>query len=197
MIKDPNVLEKAWAPASAGVNGGRGVTKLGLSAYLLAFAVLILDQLSKFWIVDSLFPARCPGFVADASTNAGCSVELLPVLSLSMVWNRGVSFGLFQAEDAGRWILVAFSLAVAVALAFWARKADRPILAAALGLVIGGAVGNLIDRVRFGAVADFIDVSGLGFFPWVFNVADSAITVGVILLILDSFLPHGRTSKRA
>jgi signal peptidase II len=114
-----------------------------------------------------------------------------------MVWNRGVSFGLFQADDAGRWILAAFSLAVAIALALWARKADRPVLAAALGLVIGGAIGNLIDRVRFGAVADFIDVSGLGFFPWVFNIADSTITVGVLLLILDSLLPQRRPATAA
>ena len=156
------------------------ITRLGLRAYLLALLVLVLDQLSKWWILDVFrLPERG-------------SVELLPVLSLSMVWNRGVSFGLFQAEDAGRWILAAFSLAVAIALAVWARKADRPVLATALGLVIGGAIGNLIDRVRFGAVADFIDVSGLGFFPWVFNVADSAITIGVLLLILDSFLPSAR-----
>jgi signal peptidase II len=168
-------------------------TRLGLSAYALALAVLVLDQLSKFWVVDRLFSARCPGFVASAAADAFCSVKLLPVLSLSMVWNRGVSFGLLQAhEDWARWGLAAFSLAVAVALALWARKAERPVLAAALGLVIGGAIGNLVDRVRLGAVADFIDVSGLGFFPWVFNVADSAITVGVILLILDSLLPTKR-----
>lgn len=170
-------------------------TRLGLSAYMLALAVLVLDQLSKFWIMDRLFPARCPGFVADAAANSGCSVELLPVLSLSMVWNRGVSFGLFQAEDSGRWILAAFSLAVAIALVVWARKAERPLLAAALGLVIGGAIGNLIDRVRLGAVADFIDVSGLGFFPWVFNIADSAISVGVALLVLDSLLPQRKPGR--
>jgi signal peptidase II len=168
-------------------------TRLGVRAYLLALAVIVLDQLTKFWILQSLFPSRCPGFVADASTNAGCSVELLPVLSLSMVWNRGVSFGLLQAQqDAARWGLAAFSAAVAVLLILWARKVQRPLLAAALGLVIGGALGNLIDRVRFGAVADFIDVSRLGFFPWVFNAADSAITVGVILLVLDSLLPQRR-----
>lgn len=172
------------------------ITRLGLSAYALALAVLVIDQLSKLWVLRGLFPARCPGFVADASTNAGCSVELLPVLSLSMVWNRGVSFGLLQAQqDAARWGLAIFSAGVAVLLILWARKVRRPLLATALGLVIGGAIGNLIDRVRFGAVADFIDVSGLGFFPWVFNVADSAITVGVILLIADSLLPQNRVAQ--
>jgi signal peptidase II len=97
------------------------ITRLGLRAYVLAVLVLVLDQLSKWWILDVFrLPERG-------------SVEILPIFSLSMVWNRGVSFGLFQAEDAGRWILVAFSLAVAVALAVWARKADRPVLAARWG----------------------------------------------------------------
>ena len=79
------------------------------------------------------------------------------------------------------------STAVAVALAVWVRKADRPLLASAIGLIIGGAVGNLIDRIRYGYVVDFIDASGL-YFPWVFNVADAAINVGVALLLLDIFV---------
>ena len=73
-----------------------------------------------------------------------------------------------------------------VALALWPRRPDRLLPAIALGLVIGGALGNLVDRVRFGAVVDFLDFSGL-WFPWVFNVADSGITVGVALLLIDSF----------
>jgi signal peptidase II len=76
---------------------------------------------------------------------------------------------------------------VALILAGWARKLTRPRLAVALGLIMGGAVGNLIDRVRFGAVCDFIDFSAL-YFPWVFNIADSAISIGVVILLLDSFL---------
>jgi signal peptidase II len=104
-----------------------------------------------------------------------------------MVWNRGVSFGLLTAEvDLARWGLAAFSLIVAIALIVWARRIERPLPALALGFVIGGALGNMIDRVRFGAVVDFLDFSGL-WFPWVFNVADSAITVGVALLLIDSF----------
>jgi signal peptidase II len=104
-----------------------------------------------------------------------------------MVWNRSMSFGLLRGnEDLLRWGLTAFSLGVAGLLAAWTRKAERPFMGLGLGLVIGGAVGNAIDRVRFGAVVDFIDVTRLGFFPWVFNVADSAITVGVICLLLDS-----------
>ena len=91
------------------------------------------------------------------------------------------------AADAG-WI-------VAAVLAVWLRKAVRWPAALGVGLVIGGAVGNAIDRARFGAVVDFIDVQRIGFFPWIFNVADSAITVGVILLLIDSVRPQGRPQK--
>ena len=82
------------------------------------------------------------------------------------------------------WVL----LVVAGALAWWATRADRRLLITAIGLVMGGALGNVIDRIRFGGVVDFIDFSGTGLFPWVFNIADSAITIGVILLIVDAFL---------
>jgi signal peptidase II len=159
-------------------SGGRRtnlkVSKLGLTAYLMAALVIVLDQISKHWI---LFVYDLPSRVSEAFAGP---------IRLTMVWNRGVSFGLFRADqDLTRWLLTCFSLVVAVILALWARKADRGLMAVALGLVIGGAIGNAIDRMRFGAVADFIDASQL-YFPWVFNVADSGITVGVILLLLDS-----------
>jgi signal peptidase II len=104
-----------------------------------------------------------------------------------MVRNTGVSFGLFGGGEA-RWALSVFSIVVAGALAWWALQAQRRLLVTAIGLVIGGAIGNAIDRIRFGYVVDFLDFSATGLFPWVFNVADSAITVGVMLLILDSVL---------
>ena len=116
-----------------------------------------------------------------------------PVLRFTFVQNTGVSFGLFGGGEA-RWGLTIFSVLVSGALAWWATRADRRLLITAIGLVIGGALGNVIDRVRFGYVVDFIDVSGTGVFPWVFNVADSAITIGVVLLIIDSFLSD-RASK--
>ena len=119
---------------------------------------------------------------------------MLPVLAADqLVWNRGVSFGLLNSHgDLGRWALVAFETAVALALAVWARRSERPILAVALGFVMGGAIGNVIDRARFGAVVDFIDVTALHF-PWVFNLADSAINIGVALLLWDALT----TSKPA
>ncbi len=150
------------------------LSKRAWTAYGLGAAVIVLDQLVKHWILTGLdLPARG-------------SVHVFGPLSLTMVWNQGVSFGLLQAQhDLVRWALVGFSLVVAAILLVWARKAERLWTAVALGLVIGGAVGNAIDRARFGAVVDFIDVQAIGFFPWVFNVADSGITVGVIMLLLD------------
>lgn len=156
----------------------RAVTPLGVYAFVLAAVVVILDQLSKWWVLDVVH------------LDVKGQVPVLPFLNLTMVWNRGVSYGLLRADTAvGRWMLVGAAFVVVVALVAWARKADRPLFATALGFVIGGAIGNnLVDRPRLGQVVDFIDVSALHF-PWVFNLADSAITVGVILLLWDSFFP--------
>jgi signal peptidase II len=160
------------------------INRKPLAAYAIAVATIVLDQISKYWILNVfMLPAKGSVLVGGP-------------FSLSMVWNRGVSFGLLRAEvDLARWALVAFSLGVAAFLAFWARKIERPLLALSVGLIMGGAVGNAIDRARFGAVADFLDFKAL-YFPWIFNVADSAITVGVILLLLDSVLSERRTKVR-
>lgn len=161
-----------------------GVTALGWAAYALALVVTALDQASKYWVLNILHLQDRP------------PVQVLPFFQLTMVWNPGVSFGLLRSDSpAGRWLLVAFALAVVVALAIWTRGVRRITPAVALGLVMGGAIGNnLIDRIRLGAVADFLDFHVLAF-PWVFNLADSAITVGVVLLLLDSFL-HQRSETR-
>ena len=158
--------------------GKPAVTPLGIYAYVLAAAVVILDQLSKWWVLDVVH------------LDLKGQVPVLPFFRLTAVMNRGVSFGLLRADTpTGRWVLVGAALVVVFALIAWVRKADRPLFATALGLVIGGALGNnLIDRARLGQVIDFLDFSGL-WFPWVFNVADSAITIGVILLLWDSFFP--------
>jgi signal peptidase II len=154
---------------------------------LLAAGVFVLDQATKYWILEVLkfSPRGC------LETHFGCrKIEISPVFDLTMVWNYGVSFGMLKAgSDWARWGLVALSLGIAGMFVWWMRTATRPLTGWALGLVVGGALGNLVDRVRFGAVADFLDFSGL-WFPWVFNVADAAITVGAALLALD-FLRHG------
>lgn len=164
------------APAEAQTGASlKAVSKIGWTAYALAILVIVLDQISKYWIL----------YVYDLPSRF--STPIAGPFSLTMVWNKGVSFGLFRAEvDLVRWALTIFSIGVAIVLAVWVRKAQRPLLGVGLGLVIGGAIGNAIDRIRFGAVVDFLDFQRLGFFPWVFNVADSAITVGVVFLLLDS-----------
>ncbi len=154
----------------------RSVTRYGLVTYTLAAVILVLDQVSKAWVLYGLR-------LADLGT-----LPLLPFFRLSLVWNRGFSFGLLSQVDLARWLLSVFSIGVAIALALWARRSTRLLPALGLGLIIGGAVGNAVDRVRMGAVVDFLDFTGSHVFPWVFNVADSGITVGVILLLLDSLL---------
>jgi signal peptidase II len=150
------------------------VTRPGLTAYGLAALVIALDQAAKAWILGlglRLYESR----------------PVAGILQFTLVPNAGVSFGFLRADkDLARWALVAFSLIVAAMIVWWARRAHRPLQALGYGLIAGGAVGNAIDRARFGWVVDFIDVQKIGFFPWIFNLADSAITVGVIALLLDS-----------
>ncbi|HEX3700603.1 MAG TPA: signal peptidase II [Phenylobacterium sp.] len=151
------------------------VNRSGWTAYALAVLIVALDQAAKYWVVNVLR-------LQDIDT-----VAVAGPLHLTWVMNPGVSFGFLRADhDVARWGLVVFSLVVAVMIAWWARRAHRGLQVLGYGLIAGGAVGNAIDRTRLGYVVDFIDVQRLGFFPWVFNIADSAITVGVIALLLDS-----------
>lgn len=161
------------------------IPRITWAAYGFALAVIVLDQISKAWVLGAL-----------SLREVGRVMLAPPIVNLSYVENDGVSFGLFGG-GAGRWMLSVFSLAVAAGLAWWATKAERRTLIAAIGLIIGGAVGNAIDRIRFGYVVDFIDFSGTGIFPWVFNIADSAITIGVALLILDSVMSERRSAVGA
>jgi len=145
---------------------------------LLALLVLAADQASKDWLIDLM------------RANAGY-IELTPFFNLVMVWNRGVSFGLFsEAGDDRRWILILVTAAIVVWLLLWLWRAKGMLLALALGGVIGGAVGNIVDRIRLGAVADFFDFHIAGWHWPAFNIADGAIVAGVFLLLIDSFRPR-------
>jgi signal peptidase II len=160
------------APRSA--IAGLGITRFGWLAFALAALVIVIDQVTKVWIVQDL--SLTPGFPRT----------IVWPLSFTLVRNAGISFGFFQTHAAWtRWALAGFSLAVSIGLCLWMRRADRILTALAAGLILGGAVGNLIDRLRLGAVVDFIDVHPLAF-PWIFNVADSGISVGVILLLAEN-----------
>ena len=162
----------------------KGMTRQGWMALILGAAVIVADQASKYWVLAIL------------KLQEGQSIAIAGPLHLTGVWNRGVSFGLLRADhDLVRWGFVAFSCIVAAVLAHWVHKTDRPLFAAAMGFLMGGALGNAIDRVRFGAVTDFVDVSRLHF-PWVFNVADAAINIGIVCLLLD-MLMQDRQDKAA
>ena len=148
---------------------------------LAAQLVLLADQASKWWVLEVLhLPDRG-------------QIRVLPVLSLTMVWNQGVTFGLFHQSGAwGPWLLAGIALAVVVALAVWLRRAENTVVAASLGAIGGGAVGNVIDRLRFGAVVDFLHAHAFGWSWYVFNVADAAIVCGVAVLVLDGLRPRSR-----
>lgn len=143
---------------------------------VLAMAGLVLDQGTKLWLVH--------GF--DLAANG--PVDLLPVLEIVLVWNRGISYGLFQQHsDLGRWVLAGLTVAVTVGLWVWSTRAGSRLVALALALVIGGAIGNGIDRLVYGAVVDFVHFHA-GTFSWyVFNLADVWIVAGVAGLLYDSF----------
>ncbi len=140
----------------------------------LALAVVVLDQASKWWILGRVMrPPRV--------------IEVTPFFNLVMGWNRGVSFGLFNSDSpVNEWLLPLVVVGITASLLVWLWRAESRWLVAGLGLVIGGAVGNLFDRLRFGAVADFLDFHALGWHWPAFNVADSAITVGAAIILLES-----------
>ncbi len=153
-------------------NGGWGRSMLGLGLTVV-FGVLVSDQISKWFFLDFI-------------RAAGGAMDVTGFFNLVTVWNRGVSFGLFSSDaELGRWGLSGLSVAISVGLVFWLRKAESRLLAIALGLVIGGAIGNVVDRVRFGAVFDFLDFHVAGYHWPAFNVADAAIVIGVGLILLD------------
>ncbi len=154
------------------------LTGLGLASLIVVLAV---DQASKWWILEQL-DLRALG-----------RVDLLPMLSFTMVWNPGVTFGLFRAGGTwGPFVLAAVAVAIVVALGVWLRRAENWLVAVSLGAIAGGAAGNVTDRMRFGAVVDFIHLH-VGSWSWyVFNVADAAIVCGVAALVLDGLWPRAR-----
>jgi signal peptidase II len=159
-------------------------TRLGV---IVAAIACVIDQASKVWLLQ----------VYDLA-NKGI-VTLLPVLDFVLTWNTGISYGLFpQESDLGRFLLLAAKMAAIVALWIWLARSRSGLTAVSLGLIIGGALGNAIDRLAYGAVADFvlfhITTTSFSFTWYVFNLADAAIVAGVIGLLYESFLP-GHAAK--
>ncbi len=153
-------------------------SNLGRTA-LVAALVFLIDRASKVWVVESL----------DLRNRLVIPV-LDPWLNLTMAWNRGVNFGLFDMGGAGRWVLVALALAIVCGLAVWVRRTEGWVPALGVGAIVGGALGNVWDRVQYGAVADFLNMSCCGIRnPFAFNVADAAIFGGVAVLLLFQRAP--------
>lgn len=151
-----------------------------LSAFGLAIAaaIFVADQALKYWIL----------FIYELAGRG--RVEVLPFLDLVMVWNRGISYGLFQQDTAtGRIVLLGVSVAACVFLVIWLTRETSRLNALGIGLILGGAAGNAVDRAVYGAVADFVLLHAGGFEWYVFNIADAAIVVGVCLLLYGALRP--------
>jgi len=152
---------------------------------LLAMLLVICDQLSKYWILNGL------------NLDEVGRVNLLPFLSFTMVWNEGISMSLPIGDFLGRWGLVLLTGLISIWLLNWLRTTGRKFEATALAMIIGGAIGNIIDRLVHGAVVDFIHLHAGGYNFYVFNVADSAITVGAVLLLFDGLRDGAKGPKNA
>lgn len=154
------------------------------SGLAIAAVVLVLDQIAKWWILSVvMMPPRI--------------IEVTPFFNLVMVWNPGISFGLLGDGEAWQpWLLSAFGTIVAGGLLVWLHLGEHGrTSAAAIGLIVGGALGNVIDRLRFGAVLDFLDFHLAGWHWPAFNVADAGITIGVTILLVDALLRERREKR--
>ncbi|HXF53860.1 MAG TPA: signal peptidase II [Hyphomicrobiaceae bacterium] len=153
--------------------------------FLIALATLALDQASKWWLL-SVFRIAEKG-----------RVQVTPFFDLVFVRNEGVSYGI-GAGYLGQEALAVFAAAAALALAVWlARSGSSWVMAASIGLIIGGAISNGIDRLHLGGVADFFSLHAFGFYWYVFNIADVAIVAGVVGLLYDSFWPSRKDAAKA
>jgi signal peptidase II len=157
--------------------------RLGFFVALMVFA---LDQLAK-WIVTGPLGIN----------RLGDQLVLLPIFNFTYTENQGISLGLLNATNpVGRWMLVAVTAAIAVGVAVWIGREKHKVDQAALGMVLGGALGNILDRTRFGYVIDFADLHFGDFRPFlVFNVGDAAISIAVVILLLRAFLTPKERAK--
>ena len=156
---------------------------IGLCVAALSIA---LDQLSKHWLIGLL----------DGSGFA--SIQVTGFFNLVMVWNHGVSFGMLSEPGTNvRYFLMAVAFVIVGVMGFWLHSCTSRLVSVAIGLVIGGAIGNVIDRIRFGAVADFLDFHLFEYHWPAFNVADASIFCGVALLLWDGILHRPPTKSKS
>ncbi len=153
--------------------------------FAIALAVFVADQLTKWLMIGPL------------NLREVQQIYLLPIFNLTWTENYGISLGLFNAStDTGRWVLVAVTGAIAIGVGYWIGREKLRGDQAALALILGGAMGNILDRIRHGYVVDFADLHFGTFRPFlVFNVSDAAITIGVVILLLRAFLMRNEQSE--
>ena len=147
-------------------------------AFLVAGVTFVADQLVKWWVVGPM------GLVVEGDQRV-----VLPFFNFTRTHNLGISLGLFSADsDAARWAIVGVTAAIALAMLVWILREPRHGDRIALGMVLGGAVGNILDRIRLGYVVDFADLHFGSYRPFlVFNIADAAISIGVVILLIRAF----------
>jgi signal peptidase II len=164
-------------------------TRLGL---LVAALTLLLDQAWKILFLHGF------GWIETLGPpDQEKRIEVLPFFDIVMVWNRGNSYGLLQADTPfERWLLDFFALGITGFLVWWLRGIKDARLALSLGLIIGGALGNVIDRILYGAVADFFYLHAFGYGWYVFNLADTAVVLGVVIMALDLVIGEWRSRVR-
>ena len=153
--------------------------------FAIAFAIFVADQLTKAIVTGPL------------NLQAVGQIYIVPIFNLTWTENYGISLGLLNAStDTGRWLLVALTSAIAVGVAYWIGREKARWDQAALGMILGGALGNILDRIRHGYVVDFADLHFGSFRPFlVFNVGDAAISIGVAILLLRAFLMRNERPK--
>lgn len=170
-MSERKIAKLFWGPLST----------LGIS---VGVASALIDQVHKWWMLE----------VYDIDAKE--IVPVAPFLDLVMVWNRGISYGLFQQGALGQYLLTGFAVVAVIGLTIWLSRITTKIGAIGIGLIIGGAVGNGIDRLVHGAVADFFSFHIGEFYWYVFNIADAAIVAGVAGLLYDSLIgSHKNVSK--
>ncbi len=154
-------------------------------ALIIPGIIIAVDQLTKYWAINFF---KAPLNICEINPHPGLFYDFSPIVDLSLVCNQGISWGLLQGDSSlKRWALTLFAAIMCCVLIYVLTKSKDWLNRTSIALIIGGAIGNGIDRALFGAVTDFINFSDIGF-RWVFNVADSAISVGVVGLILASFI---------
>lgn len=139
---------------------------------IVALTIIALDQINKWYMIDII--------------NIKEPIEVTSFFNLVMVWNRGISFGMFQHAFYSPIIFTFLAILIIIALLFWLKNTDSMIEIISIGLVIGGAIGNVIDRIKYGAVADFYDFHAAGYHWPAFNIADMAVFIGAVMLCICS-----------